>query len=443
MKLNLEHTTKWLLLISLVWIIIDGVFRKWVFPSLSTPIFAIKYVLFGITYLFFFLKTGFYLPKIKNAFQIVVAIFIIYCFFLLLHNPFNTSWLVSVFGLINYLFFMPLILIVPFYFNKIEHIEQMIKFIGYLSIPIFIIGILQYFLPVDHILNYLPNEDQKFNLVAQYTRSMSIFSFVKVYNVYLVFAVMSFLAYIYYLMFKEKSSWFYIVLLALGILNLFMTGSRLPMAVALVSVVIMLTYFFLQIAQFRKTIVTTLLIGIILSVGLYSFSSTFSIAVDAFIKRSVTSEELAAKGIANYSAKDRTFDSIDAFKFSDEAGYLGFGLGTTYQGTGNVLVEYRPDISFEEEGERIVLEIGIIGGILTLLLRFFIFSYALNSLFKIKSVPFAILIIPFVLYLLPSVLFLSSNTFNYLEGFSYWFSFALVLSIRNAYQHQTTTKVRS
>lgn len=426
-----------LLIISLIWIIIDGVFRKWIFPGLSSQIFVVKYILFGLTYILHFLKTGFSLPKIKNVFQIVLAIFITYCFFLLLNNnPFNTSFLVRIFGIINYLFFIPLILIVPYYFNDVDKIEQMIKFLGYLSIPIFIIGILQYFLPVDHILNYLPNEEQKYNKVAQYTRSMSIFSFVKVYNVYLVFVVMSFLAYIYYLMFKGKSSWFYIVLLVIGVLNLFMTGSRLPMAVTLISFIIMLIYFFLQITQFRKTIVTTFLLGIILSIGIYNLSNTFSVAVDAFVSRSVSSEELSEKGRENYSAKDRAIENMNAFKFADQAGYLGFGLGITYQGTGNVLVNYMPDIPFEEEGERIVLETGIIGGILTLFLRFFIFIYAFNILLRIKNVTFAILIIPFVFYLLPSVFFLSNNTFNYLEGFSYWFSFALVLSIRNAYQNQ-------
>jgi hypothetical protein len=432
-----EEFIKYLLIFSLIWIIIDGVFRKWIFPGLSSQIFVIKYILFGLTYFLHLLKTGFFLPKIRNAFQIVLAIFIMYCFFLLFYNnPFNTSFLVRIFGVINYLFFIPLILIVPFYFKDIEKIEQMIKFLAYLSIPIFIIGILQYFLPVDHILNYLPNEEQKFNRVAQYTRSMSIFSFVKVYNVYLVFVVVSFLAYIYYLMFKGKSSWLYIVLLALGILNLFMTGSRLPMAITLIFIFIMLIYFFLQITQFRKTIVTTFLLGIILSIGIYSLSNTFKVAVDAFITRSVSAEELAERGRENYSAIDRAIESVDAFKFANQAGYLGLGIGITYQGTGNVLVKYMPDIPFEEEGERIVLEIGIIGGILNLLLRFFIFIYAFNILVRIKNVSFAILIIPFVFYLLPSVFFLSNNTFNYLEGFSYWFSFALVLSIRNAYQNK-------
>ncbi len=440
MKLNLEHTTKWLLLISLVWIIIDGVFRKWVLPGLSTPIFAIKYVLFGLTYLFFFLKSGFYLPKIKHGYQFFIAIFVAYCFFLLFYNPFKTSLMVQVFGLINYLFFMPLLLLVPYYFNNVEKIEGMMKVLAYLSIPIYIVGIIQYFLPVDHILNYLPNEDQKFNKVAEYTRSLSIFSFVKIYNVYLLFVVSAFLAYIYYLMHKGKQSWFYVILFAFGILSMFMTGSRLPMALIALFTVIILIYYFLNIPKIRKSILVTFIAGVVLSISLYTFSNTFTVAIDAFFRRVEIVENIADKGVKGYSTSDRTIDRIDIFKFADKAGFLGFGIGTTYQGTGMVLSSLRSDISFEEEGERIVLEIGIIGGLLMILLRLTIFLYSLNVLLKIKSISITLLLIPFVLYLSPPLFFLNNNTFNYFDGFSYWFCFSLVLAFVNIYQNQPIDK---
>lgn len=429
MKLNLDHSTKWLLIISLVWIIIDGVFRKWVFPSLSTPIFAMKYVLFGLTYLLHLLNTGFHIPKVSNIFQFFIATFVVYCFFLLFYNPFNTSFMVQFFGLINYLFFIPLLLLIPYYFNRMEKIERFIKFLAYISIPIYIVGIIQYFLPVDHILNYLPNEDQKFNKVAEYTRSLSIFSFVKIYNVYLLFVVSSFLSYIYYLVEKGKQSWFYVTLFVFGVLSMFMTGSRLPMALLVIFTIIMLGYYFLYIPRLRKSIVVTFIVGVILALSLYTFSDTFTVAIDAFFKRVEIVEKIADKGYEGYSSTDRTKDRIDIFKFSDKAGYLGFGVGTTYQGTGMVLSKFRPDISFEEEGERIVLELGVIGGILMIFLRLSLFLYAIKILFSIKRVSTALLTIPFVLYLIPPLFFLNNNTFNYFDGFSYWFAFGLVLAL--------------
>ena len=118
-----------LFIFSLFWIIIDGVFRKWVFPELSTPIFAIKYLLFGITYLLFLLKTNFSVPKIRHFYQLAIILLVIWCFTFLFHSTFPTSTLVKVFGLISYLFFIPLLLIVPFYFNSVSRIENMIKFL--------------------------------------------------------------------------------------------------------------------------------------------------------------------------------------------------------------------------------------------------------------------------------------------------------------------------
>lgn len=186
----------------------------------------------------------------------------------------------------------------------------------------------------------------------------------------------------------------------------------------------------------RKSILVTAIVGLCLSFLLYNYSNTMKTAVDAFFKRVEFVEAVAEKGIKNYSAKSRLLDRVTIFKYSEQAGLLGFGIGTTYQGTGSVLVNHRTDVPFEEEGERVVLEIGVIGGVVLLLLRFFVLIYSLNVLLKIKDIQFALLIIPFVIYLIPSVLFLGNNTFNYFDGYSYWFAFAMVIAIANIYQHR-------
>jgi hypothetical protein len=426
-----------LLIFSLIWIIIDGVFRKWILPEFSSAIFAIKYILFSLIFLLHLVNTNFRVPKINYFYQLAIVLLAIWCFTFLFHSAFPTSILVKLFGLINYIFFIPLLLIVPYYFNSISKIEGMIKFLGYLSVPIFIIGIIQYFLPVDHILNYLPNEEQKFNKVAEFTRSNSIFSFVKMYNVYLLFVLTTFTVYIFYLINKGKSSWFYIGLLAFGVLSLFMTGSRLPLAITTIFTLIIFVFIFLQITTLRKSILVTSILGIVISFLTYNFSTTMQTAVDAFFKRAELVETIAGKGYEGYSVKDRTIDRLTIFKYAEEAGYTGFGIGTTYQGTGLVLSNYRSDIEFEEEGERIVLEIGVIGGILIILLRLTLLLYSLNVLLKMKNIQFALLILPFVLYLIPPLLFLNNNTFNYFDGFSYWFSFSLVIALSKIYHQQS------
>jgi len=429
MQLNLDKITKSLLIISVIWIVIDGVFRKWVFPELSTPLFAVKYVLFSLTYLLFLLKTNFSIPPIKKFYQFLIVLLAIWCLLNFLNPTYKTSWLVKIFGLINYLFFIPLTIIIPHYFNSFTFFEKTIRFIAYISIPIYIIGILQYFLPEDHILNYLPNEDQKFNKVAEFIRSNSIFSFVKIYNVYLLFTTTLFFGYIFYLYRKNKSAFLYIILLLFGILNQFMTGSRLPLGLMVASFIIISIYIFLNMLTLRKTITVSLVFGVITMLLAYNLSSTFNTAIDAFFKRSEFVEQVAEKGEVGYSAKSRLIDKLTPFKFAEQAGWLGFGIGTTYQGTGMVLADWRNDLPFEEEGERVVLELGIIGGFLIFLSRLSILLYCYNMLFRIKSIETNLLIIPLILIITPPLFFLNETTFNYLDNFIYWFAFSLVMAL--------------
>ncbi|MCB9365440.1 MAG: hypothetical protein H6587_12785 [Flavobacteriales bacterium] len=434
--LNLDILTKRLLIISLIWIVIDGVFRKWVFPQWSTPIFAVKYLLFSLTYLLFLAKTNFRLPYLKKSYQLFIVLLFLWCFLSFVNPSYKTSWLVKLFGLINYVFFIPLLLIVPHYFNSTNFFEKTIRFLAYLSIPIYIVGIIQYFLPVDHILNYLPNEEQKYNRVAEYTRALSIFSFVKIYNVYLLFTTTLFFSYIYYLYQKNRSVVFYVVLLFLGVLNQFMSGSRLPLALMFLFFLFITAFLFVKVPILRKNVIVSIIVGIILTTILYNVSDTFNTAISAFLKRAEIVEQVAEKGREGYGARDRTLNRINLFKYANEAGWLGFGIGTTYQGTGMVLSNYRTDLPFEEEGERIVLELGIIGGILLILLRWSIFLFALLTFLNTKIVSIALLKIALLLAILPPIFFLNNTTFNYFDGFSYWFSFALILALNHIEKRQ-------
>lgn len=439
--INYHSLTKSLLIVSLIWIIIDGVFRKWLMPSLSTPLFVLKYVFFILTYLSFLFQTNFRLPKINKTYQQFIILFVIWCLLNFLNPTFKTSWLVKIFGFINYIFFIPLTIIIPYYFSSLSFFEKTIRFLAYLSIPIFILGIIQYYLPVDHILNYLPNEDQKFTKVAEYTRSNSIFSFVKIYNVYLLFTLTLFFSYLFYSYNKNKTPILYVFLILIGILNQFMTGSRLPISLTGIYFLFISIYIFLNVTKLRKTIVLITITGVLTLFFTFNLSETFNTAISSFFKRAEFVEQVASKGVEGYSAEDRVIDRLDIFKFSNEAGYFGFGIGTTYQGTGMILSEFRPDIPFEEEGERVVLEIGIIGGIILLLLRLFILLYLLNYFFKTNVINLALLKIPFILLIIPPIFFLNNTTFNYFDGFSYWLAFGLVLALNKInQQHQSVSE---
>lgn len=411
--------------------ILEGPFRKWFLPNLSSPIFAIKYILFGLTYTWYFINNP-RISKINYSYQLIITILIIYSSLHLIYNPFNTSTLVVAMGFINYFFFIPLIIMTPAFFNSIERLIKFLKWLMIISIPIFILGIIQYFLPPDDILNKLVNEDQLFNKVGVYTRSMSVFTFVKTYNVYLLFTLTLLFSYLFYRIKNNLSIWLLTTVLLLGILNMFMTSSRLPIGLLSINFLLIIFFSFLFIPKLRKSLTIFLVFASILFLSIYNLSSTYKIAVDAFFTRATIIETVAErKNLENYKATDRLTDRITAFKYSNESGLFGFGIGTTYQGTGMVLSNYRTDLPFEEEGERIVLELGIIGGILLILLRWSIFLFALLSFLNTKKVSITLLKIALLLVILPPIFFLNNPTFNYFDGFSYWFSFALILALNH------------
>jgi hypothetical protein len=288
-------------------------------------------------------------------------------------------------------------------------------------------------LPEDHILNSLANDEQKFAKVATFIRSNSIFTFVKGYNSYLLFIIPLFFSYLFYLLQQGKKTIFVALMIGFGVLNMLMTGSRLPTFLSIIFILIIIGYIFFQMQQLRKSILIILISGGILSVGVYMFSPTFKTALDSFVTRVEYAENVAETRVAEYGAKNRLIDRLDIFKFSEEAGLTGFGIGTTYQGTGFFLSSKRNDIQYEEEGERLVLELGTIGGILSILLRLSIFTYSFFLLFRIKKVSYSLLMLPFLLQLIPPLFFLNSITFSYYDNFIYWFSFGLILALEKVY----------
>ncbi len=430
MVLNLNKIINRLLIVSLIWLLLEGVFRKWLLPSLTVQLFAVKYALFGLLYFTYFLYKP-TLKKAKHPFQLLILVFILWCLFQLVNNPLKAPLLVTVFGYINYLFFIPVFMIIPHYFTSFNQIEKLINLVAWLSLAIFILGIVQYYLPPDHFLNKLANDEQGFAKVTTFIRSNSIFTFVKNYNSYLLLIVPLFITYVFYRIRHNKSILGYALLILLGMLNMFITASRLPIFLSGIFIVIIFIYILFQISQLRKSIIIISLFSLTSITLLYSISSTFQQSVDGFIYRVNMTEHIADQGVEGYSAEDRITDRLTIFKFSEEAGWLGFGIGTTYQGTGFFLSSKRSDIKFEEEGERIILELGVIGGIIVLLMRLFIFLYGLSCLIKSKSVNSALLQLPFALQLMVPLFFLNSITFSYIDNFIYWFSLGIVIAISN------------
>lgn len=437
MKINLGSNFRKMFITSLIWLLLEGIFRKWFFYSLAGPLFYIKYILFGLTYILYFLNY-FSLPSITKIYQYFILMFVLICCFGLLHNKLNNSILVGIIGIIVHLLFIPIIHLNQFLFINLNSINVFSKVLAYISIPICILGMIQFYLPVDHILNGFTNEDQLISRVATFTRISSIFSFVKIYNAYLLFSITFLGVVLLNKLLKNERIIIYVVSIILLIINMFMTGSRLPLMLAGFNFAIIGLYAFLNFNTLRKTVFVTFLFGTISVVFLYFTTTLVSDPIDATIWRFEKAESRHRTESTGYTDLQlRMEERLDIFKYSDEASWFGYGIGMTYQGAKSFIKNPIP-FYFEEEGERIVLELGLIGGIIILLMRLAFFIFAFGFLKNCKSVEIKLFLLALTLLITPPLLTIQMTTFSYLENFFYYFSFGLIIALYKIYTNEST-----
>ena len=439
MKINLQQSFIKLFILSLIWLLVEGIFRKWLFYSLAGPLFYLKYLMFGLTYVLFLL--GKYpMVKVKHTFHYFVVLFIIVCIYGFFNNRNNNPMVVGVIGLIVHLIFFPVAHLLQFLLKDLNAIARFSKLLTYISFPICLLGMIQFYLPTDHPINGFVNEEQIVARVAGFTRISSIFSFVKIYNAYLLFCTTFLTGVVLNKLLKSKSVLLESAAIMLLIINMFMTGSRLSLGLMLFNMFIIGVYAFLSFANLRKTTIVIFALGLISLVGLYFTTDLFNDPVDATISRFEEAESRHRTESTGYTdIQLRLEDRVDIFKFSEYAGWFGYGIGMAYQGAQGFIKRPIP-FYFEEEGERIVLELGIIGGFLVVMMRLAIFIFAFQILRWCKSTEIKLLILPLLLYLLPGIITIQNITYSYLENFIYYFTIGIIIALYKIEQHKLATQ---
>jgi hypothetical protein len=174
-------------------------------------------------------------------------------------------------------------------------------------------------------------------------------------------------------------------------------------------------------------------------VTLYSTTDLLKDPIDASISRFEKVESRHRGESTGYTdIKLRLEDRLDIFKFSEEAGFFGYGIGLAYQGSTGFIKSPIP-FYFEEEGERIVLELGMVGGITVVLMRLAFFIFSLQILKWCSSIEIKLLILPLLLYQLPSIFTLQNTTYSYLENFIYYFSIGLIIALYKIQQKELSS----
>lgn len=428
--LNLHKATKYTFIFLLFWLLTEGALRRWAFPSISSQLFLVKWVLCLFLYFIHYFLCGRLSLSFNYPYQLFIFFYAVWCVLTIFLTPYPNPALVYVIGLFVHLIFIPVTGIVRYVVNSEDKFIRFLNILTYISIPLLILSIFQFYLPSDHILNKFVNEDQlRTRTGLGFTRVTSVFTFVKLFNVYLLYVSTLLTSYIFYGIWKRKNVWLYIFVNLLALIVTFMSGSRLALFLTIINIFLICFYVFVNYQSLRKAVSLGMILVPILLLITYNTTNVVKNAIDSFFVRfERAGVKHKTEGGAVLDVFNRTIDRVDVLKFAGTVGFQGWGTGTAYQGNASLLKNRFP-YYYEEEAERLAIELGIVGIILTILMRMFIFIHSLTIIYLIKNPFFKIIVYSLSIYQIPHIFALSNTIYNYMDNFIYWFNFGLILAI--------------
>ena len=361
----------------LVIIIIGGALRRWAFPQARDLIYFFKDLILIGAYLGFFSNprpTADRYPHIKEITLVMALLCCLQAF-----NPSLGSPIIGLLGVRSYLLYIPLMWVVPHLFDSRTELHDFIRNYLLLVIPVCVLGIIQFFSPLDSPLNaYVPGEEQRVDLAGEFVRITGSFSYLSGLTTYLSFC---FSLIIVFISQEQKIKWqvIYILELTLVIVNSFMSGAR---AVILYEILFIIGYIaFLSFASSKASLNFLRRLFIPLFLGLVIAITNFQPAINSFSTRNETAGDSVSERIGFAFTQVYTYAEIRID---------GYGAGAT-QGGVEILravlnlpagEELPPS---EAETGRIVIELGLLGFILWYTLKITILKSLFSVFIKSKN----------------------------------------------------------
>ncbi|OWY66428.1 hypothetical protein B7486_36845 [cyanobacterium TDX16] len=341
-------------------LVIEGALRKWVLPQASDAIYFLKDLVLLGAYLQYFVFSSRRFSIQNRTISILIIFASVWCV-LQIFNPSLGSPLVGIFGLRGYIFYIPLMWMLPTLFRSEQDLYKFLHFHLLLVIPIGLLGIAQFFSPTNSPINvYAPSQLKEvatFGVAGatQFARVTGTFSFIDGYAVYLLICFGLLIA---LLSLQQPPFWKWVSIFELSLvtINSCMTGSR-----SVVFALLLFFFSFITVKGFTQPEKNISLLGKFLlpaiCISLVSFI-WFKPAINAFLLRTNSNQDVTARITATFT---------QPFEFIQYKGLDGYGTGATQPGgqtlrrllnlpDGAVIPTY-----YEEEPGRIVLELGPIG----------------------------------------------------------------------------------
>ncbi|MDJ0708317.1 MAG: hypothetical protein QNJ46_34025 [Leptolyngbyaceae cyanobacterium MO_188.B28] len=427
-SLNWRRSVKTALIIALL----EGALRKWMFPQASELIYFLKdFILVGAYINYFYIYKRKYKKQPLSRYQfitILICFAAIWCVFQAF-NPSLGSPIIGLFGLKNYLLYIPLIWIVPFLFDSEESLYRFLRAYLLTLIPIGLLAIAQYLSPSSSPLNvYVQDHSTGIAQFGEAVRVTGTFSYIAGYTTYLLVCFTLLLS---QLTRKQSSLWFGLTLveLCLIVVTSIMTGSRgLLIAFAL----ILIGYFGVlgvtNVSNLSRSI-QKVLIPMLLVMGLAIFR--FGAAIEALWSRGGNSQDVLPRIANSFTQVSHFFQ----YKLLD-----GYGTGATFQANSAIRQLFHLPrgeiipVGYESEMGRIALDLGPIGFFIWYGLKLAL-VFALWKTYRKLKRPF-LQQLALLSFWLQSVTFTNQLVYNHTAGLYHWFIFGFIFLLPRLEQLQ-------
>ena len=349
----------------LLLVVFEGALRKWVLPQASDYVYFLKDLMLIAIYVRAFAPQ--YNPANRTSIPQVLGVLLTFNAIWALVGIFNPrlgSPIVGLLGVRAYFYYIPLMWLIPRLFADQAALIRFLRGYLLLTIPIGILGIVQYFSPASSQINVYVGGLEANAMVGSNVRITGVFSYIAGYATYLT---ITFALLLPFLFTRQPRFWGGITLVELALIvgNSLMTGSRgVLVAQALILIGFVIVYGLTRPSSLLLILTRLAIPGLVVAASLAYF---FEQAMDNFVLRTMTSDSVSARIVESFT---------QPFSFVYYTGLSGYGIGATLPG-GQTLAqqlglragEFIP-IYFESEMGRVMLEVGPAGFLLWYGLRF-------------------------------------------------------------------------
>lgn len=375
--------TKWAIWLYIVLLIFEGALRKWIMPSLSSPLLVVRDPVLLLIYALA-LGSGI-VPKTRFLIFLAAMAVLSFCFAFLAGQ---NNLFVTLYGLrCNYLH-MPLIWVMAEAFTR-RDVERVGLFFLLVSVAMAALMVFQFKSPVGSWVNRGIGQDEGGQIygAAGHIRPPGFFTFITGPMVFFPLATAFFL----HALTQGKQSWWKIIILVAAGLSI---AIALPVSISrgtMIGTLLVAGVFVVSLAKVGILNLSSLrfaIIGVILLVALM-FLPIFQEARNAFMDRWDTAAA-EVEGNAVGSLVSRVMKAFfEPFQTMEQTPTFGYGIGVGTNVGAALLSGKLGFLLAEDEWSRVIMELGPLLGLTYILVRVALVLYlgalALRALWTKKD----------------------------------------------------------